>query len=238
MKNSYQYENRPRNVFRFALAVWRVLKDADNTHEAAIVELTFNRSRWGKNIARWDQVASELVETYPEIAPELQSRHRLPRVDLDELAALPVGTLGHTLAVVERKRNYDPNLIDPLPDDSEGDWVMAHLYETHDFWHVLTGFDFDLEGELGVGGVYMAQLPNATFFGFMLAVIMLKVVWKHPEQHGDILAAFNEGYRIGKRCKPLIGLDWQSLWSRDLKELRRELNIDDAGRIEAFAEAA
>ena len=26
MKDGYQYENRPRNVFRFGLAVWRVLK--------------------------------------------------------------------------------------------------------------------------------------------------------------------------------------------------------------------
>ena len=38
MKDGYQYENRPRNVFRFGLAVWRVLKDPENTQEAAIVE--------------------------------------------------------------------------------------------------------------------------------------------------------------------------------------------------------
>jgi ubiquinone biosynthesis protein Coq4 len=238
MKNGYQYENRPRNVFRFALAVWRVLKDPENTREAGIVELTFNRSRWGSKIARWDQVAAELIQQHPQLKTVIDARRRLPRVDLDELQALPAGTLGHTLAVVERKRDYDPNLIDPLPHDSEGDWLMAHLYETHDFWHVLTGFDFDLEGELGVGGVYMAQLPNATFFGFMLSLIMLKVVWKHPEQHGAILAAFNEGYRIGQRCQPLLGLDWQQLCKRDLNELRSELNIDDAGRIEAFARAA
>ena len=72
----------------------------------------------------------------------------------------------------------------------------------------------------------------------MLSLIMLKVVWQHPEQHGAILAAFNEGYRIGQRCQPLLGLDWQQLCKRDLNELRSELNIDDAGRIEAFARAA
>ena len=238
MKDGYQYENRPRNVFRFGLALWRVLKDPENTQEAAIVELTFNRSRWGRKVARWDQVAAELTAQHPQLKPVVDARPRLSRVDLDELHALPVGTLGHTLAVVERKRNYDPNLIDPLPDDSEGDWLIAHMYETHDFWHVLTGFNFDLEGELGVAGVYMAQLPNATFFGFMLSIIMLKIVWQNPGEHGAMFAALNQGYQIGQRCEPLLGLDWQELWHRDLDELRRELGIDEAGRLEAFAQAA
>ena len=144
MKDGYQYDNRPRNVFRFGLAVWRVLKDPENTQEAAIVELTFNRSRWGRKVARWDQVATELVAQHPQVKPIIDERRRLGRIDLDQLHELPVGTLGHTLAVVERKRDYDPNLVEPLPDDTEGDWLMAHLYETHDFWHVLTGFEFDL----------------------------------------------------------------------------------------------
>ena len=238
MANAYQYENRPRNIFRFLLALWRVLKDPENTYEASIVELTFNQSSWGKKIARWDNVAGELVSQHPEIKPIMAARPRLPRIDLDALAKLPPGSLGHTLAKVERARNYDPNLIEPLPVDSDGEWVTAHLYDTHDIWHVLTGFDFDLEGEMGVGGVYMAQLPNATFFGFMTAIILAKVVWKHPGQHGDIIASMHEGYRLGKKCKPLIGLDWESLWSRDLEELRRELGVEQAGRIDNVLLAA
>lgn len=48
MANGYQYDNKPRNIFRFGLAVIRLMRDPENIDEAAIVELTFNRSRWGK----------------------------------------------------------------------------------------------------------------------------------------------------------------------------------------------
>jgi len=35
-----------------------------------------------------------------------------------------------------------------------------------------------------------------------------------------------------------VGLDWSQLWHRDLEELRRELNITEAGRIDQTALAA
>jgi ubiquinone biosynthesis protein COQ4 len=238
MANGYQYDNKPRNIFRFGLAVLRVMRDPENTEEAAIVELTFNRSRWGKKVSRWDLVAQELVADYPQLAPVVAARERLAKVDLDALIALPTNTLGHTLAKLELARGIDPNLVDPLPHDSDGEWVMAHMYETHDFWHVLTGFGFDMEGEFGVAGVYMGQLRNVTFFAFMLSILLMKNVWKDRDQLGIRMRAFSEGYQIGQRSQPLIGLDWSQLWHRDMEELRRELNISEAGRIDTTALAA
>jgi len=238
MANGYQYDNKPRNIFRFGLAVLRVMRDPENTEEAAIVELTFNRSRWGKKVSRWDLVAQELIEDYPQLAPIVAARERLAKVDLDALIALPTNTLGHTLAKLELARGIDPNLVDHLPHDSDGEWVMAHMYETHDFWHVLTGFGFDMEGEFGVAGVYMGQLRNVTFFAFMVSILLMKNVWKDRDQLGIRMRAFSEGYQIGQRSKPLIGLDWSQLWHRDMEELRQELNISEAGRIDTTAMAA
>ena len=238
MANGYQYENKPRNVFRFALGLWRLMRDPENTKEAGVVELTFNRSRWGKKLARWDRVAEELVQDYPQLAPVVASRKRLARVDLEALIALPPNTLGHTLAKLEMQRGIDPNLVDPLPDNDDGEWLVAHLYETHDFWHVLTGFAFNEEGEYGVAGVYLGQLPNATFFAFMVSIVMMKTVWKDGDQLGKQFRALCEGYQIGQRSLPMVGLDWSQLWHRDLEELRRELNITEAGRIDQTALAA
>ena len=66
MKNGYQYENRPRNIFRFALAVWRILQDAENTHEAAIVELPGQELAEGDNRGRVRsaQVQGVVVEAH------------------------------------------------------------------------------------------------------------------------------------------------------------------------------
>jgi len=142
------------------------------------------------------------------------------------------------MAKLEIARGCDPNLINPLPIDSDGEWLVAHLYETHDFWHVLTGFDFDMEGEFGVGGFYLAQLPGCTFFAFMTSLLMLKTVWKERDQLAVQIQAFCQGYEIGQRSSPLIGLDWSQLWYRDLDELRQELGIVEAGRIDITAIAA
>jgi ubiquinone biosynthesis protein Coq4 len=112
------------------------------------------------------------------------------------------------------------------------------LYETHDFWHVLTGFGFNMEGEFGVAGVYLSQLRNNTFFAFMLALVLVKDIWKDRDHLGEHLRAFCEGYQIGRRSLPLVGLNWSQLWQRDIEELRRELNISAEGRIEKTALAA
>lgn len=238
MANGYQFENKPRNIFRFGLALARVMRDPENTSEAAIVELTFNRSRWGKKVSRWDLVAKELMENYPQLVPVVEAGERLAKIDLDALLALPTNTFGHTFAQLEKQRGIDPNLIDPLPADTDGEWVMAHLYETHDFWHVLTGFGFDMEGEFGVAGVYMAQLRNFGFGGFMLSILMMKTTWKDRDQLGEQMQAFCDGYQIGRRSQPLIGLDWSQLWERDMEDLRQELNISEAGRMDITALAA
>lgn len=238
MANGYQYENKPRNIFRFGLAVIRVMRDPENINEAAIVELTFNRSRWGKKLARWDLVAKELVEDYPQLAPVVAARKRLARIDLDALIALPTNTFGNTFGKLEKQRGIDPNLIDPLPADTDGEWVMAHVYETHDFWHVITGFGFDMEGEYGVGGVYLGQMRNNSFLVFMTALLLLKDIWKDRDNLGKHLRAFCDGYEIGQRSLPMIGLDWSQLWQRDMEELRQELNISEAGRMDITALAA
>ncbi len=35
--------------------------------------------------------------------------------------------------------------------------MLNHLYQTHDIWHVVTGWGNDLPGEVGLGGFYSAQ---------------------------------------------------------------------------------
>ena len=114
-----KFSYKPRNIFRAGLALWRVLRDSEDTNanveEAAIVEFAFNRSRWGQKIARWDLLASEATQSSPDVARLMNARTRLPEVDLNALAALPTGTLGHTFATVARRRGIDPNLVEKMP---------------------------------------------------------------------------------------------------------------------------
>ena len=232
MATAYKVGNKPRGRLRFGLALWRMLKDLDNIddhlEEAGIVELTFNRSRWGRKLARWDLVAAEAAAEDSAVAAAIADKHRMDIVDLEHLKSLPPGTFGHEFAVVQMARGVDPNLVDPLPGDTDGEWLMAHMYETHDFWHFICGFGFDLEGEFGVGGVYMAQQPKNTFFAFMIALLTLENVWKNRDKLPLNIRAFCNGYEIGRKARPLTGLHWEDLWARDLHEVREEFGISSA----------
>ena len=232
-----QYSYNPRNPFRTLLALWRVLRDGEdadaNIEEATIVQFAFNRSRWGRKVARWDLLAQEIAAASPAAAALMQSRVRLPIVDLDRLASMPEGTLGCEFARYAKERGINPNAVDKMPADNDGDWLMAYSYETHDLWHLLTGFYYNLEGEFGVAGFYMGQMPKHAFVAFFTAILLVRTVWNDRDALATHLAAFVEGYELGKRAKCLIGLDWGAAFDRDLEELRVEWNVHNAGRFPA-----
>ena len=237
-----RYRYHPRNPFRTLLALWRVLRDGEdanaNVEEATIVQFAFNRSRWGRKIARWDLLATEVAAVSPEAAALMKARTRLPEVDLRALAALPPGTLGHAFATLAHERGLDPNLVEKMPAVDDGDWLMAYAYETHDLWHLLTGFYYDLEGEFGVAGFYLGQLPKFSFIAFFTSLLMLRTVWNDRDAIAVHMRAFVDGYELGRNARCLFGLEWAAVYDRDLDELRTEWGVTDAGRIPATKLAA
>ena len=165
------------------------------------------------------------------------SRAETPRIDLSGLEDLPQGTLGRALAERCRRKGIDPNLIQVPADDDVG-WLLHDLYQTHDIWHVATGWGNDLAGEVGLGGFYCAQLGSPTFFGYMLALIFLNVISRRANLD-ETMAAFSAGYRTGKQAEPMIGVAWDELWHLPLAEVRARFRID-TGKIvgEGALEAA
>jgi ubiquinone biosynthesis protein Coq4 len=224
----YAYGAKPtRNPFRFLLAMWRLVRDPANTHEAAIVELAFARSRIGRRFARWHEVVDALRRD-PRTAPALQRRQHCQPIDLEALARMPEGTLGRVFAAHCRARSLNPNLVN-IPPDSEIDWMLHHLYLTHDIWHVVTGWGNDEIGEYGLGSFYSAQLAGASFFGFLFSVAALSTVLRR-RSFRDFLEAAVAGYESGKRAEPLFGVDWRDLWETPIGVVRARVGIE-AGQV-------
>src|ERR1700677_2520227 len=91
-------------------------------------------------------------------AAALRDKPRLA-VRIDALASLPEGTLGRAFADHLKKNGLDPASIPTLAGSTDLEFVRAHLYETHDVWHAVTGFETDVAGELGLQSFYAAQMP-------------------------------------------------------------------------------
>jgi ubiquinone biosynthesis protein Coq4 len=205
--------------------VWRLIRSdpAESTADAAIVEIGFARARFGRRFARWQETV-DLLSSAPHMARLFESRPRFGPIVLADLEGLPHGTLGRVFADHCRARGLDPNLIQISPDDAVG-WLLNHLYQTHDVWHVVTGWGNDLAGEVGLGGFYAAQLRSPAFFGYMLALIFFNVISRRADLD-EVFAALSAGYRAGRAAEPLFGADWDALFPLPVDEVRQRFAID------------
>jgi ubiquinone biosynthesis protein Coq4 len=155
-----------------------------------------------------------------------EQRRRLT-VDLAALGALPCGTLGRAFSDFLRKNGLDPGSIPSLPSGSDDEYFRAHLYDTHDLWHVVTGFDVDIAGELGVQAVYAAQF-DSELPKLLLAGGLLQSALRVPDDFTRRVEAVLVGWKIGRGATSLFGVDWARLWSVPLDDVRRELGVGAA----------
>jgi ubiquinone biosynthesis protein COQ4 len=219
-------EKREMNAFQKRVATARVLW--------SFVDLV----RHPEHLDRVFEISSALSATRRDVlarmrdhlakdargAKALAEKPRLT-VNLDELGALPVGSLGRTFADHMRSNGLDPAAIPSLPSDGELEYVRAHLYETHDVWHAVTGFATDVAGELGLQAFYAAQTPGGLPL-MLLAMGCLNTALYSMQDRERRLDAISRGWAMGKQARPLFGVRWADLWGHPIAEVRESLGIE------------
>jgi len=224
---TYAYSAEPlRNPFRYLLALWRSVRDPANTDEVAILELGLLRTRFARRFVRPDAMYAFLARD-PRPAAQLRTMRPAAPIDLAALATLPEGTVGRAFADHCRARNLNPNLTN-YPTSTPQELLFHNLYATHDIWHVVTGWGNDLPGEMGLGAFYAAQLGAPAFFALLLSLLFFNSVFFQPATLRERMDAFAAGYEMGRRAEPLFGLEWPSLWSTPIEQLRAQLGLCDA----------
>jgi ubiquinone biosynthesis protein COQ4 len=160
-------------------------------------------------------------------AEAIRTRRRL-RLEPSALARLDASTLGGAYVAFMTRRGLSASSIPSLPVADDVDYVVAHLYETHDLWHVVTGFDTDPAGEAGLQSFYLAQ-QRAYLPLFVLSAILLNTAVFAYEEKERRVDAVVSGWTRGKRARALFGLDWAAQIERPLVDVRRELGLESEG---------
>ena len=159
--------------------------------------------------------------------PDIVSR----LADRDALARLPEGTVGRAYLDFVTRENISaqgirdaalaghevsgaPLLPPPL------DWISDRMRDTHDLWHVVTGFSGDVLGEVALLSFTFAQVMNPA-----VAVILGVAMWKLREVPGT-RGLMRTWYERGKHAAWLPAVAWEALLDRPLDEVRRELGIE------------
>ena len=224
---SIEYIHTPtRNPLRVLRAAWRLVRDLGATREATILEDAFSRSPWLRKYAGWDSVVARLLPgTWS--SEGLQSLPRLPQLDLDELIeTCPTGSLGQVLAAHMQRCGLNPNIFRPAQVSTPDDYAIVHLTETHDIWHVVTGFGNDEPGEIALVSFYCSH-TGAPIFILLLAVALLNTALFNHRKTAARFEAIVEGWNAGKRARCLFGIDWSAQWQRPIGDIRRELDLPD-----------
>jgi len=146
------------------------------------------------------------------------------------LLSLPEGTLGRTYAEFTAREEISPaGLVDAseavdragdAPADPDRLLFGARLRDTHDLYHVVTGYGRDLFGEAALLAFTYRQIRNRGI-GFILLVA-------YARARGDYLperVMIRDGYKRAKQASWLPGADWEVLLERPLDEVRETLGV-------------
>ena len=172
-----------------------------------------------------DPVGARIVAEAPPLLDVLNDRALL--------RSLPEGTLGaEYLAFVEAEKISADGLVEAseAPDadrenfgwDPEAVRFGNRLRDMHDLWHVVTGYDRDLLGEIALLAFTFQQTREP---GIWL------IVWaarRRIRQGGmsEIDAFVATAARRGRTAAFLPAADWEALLACPLDAVRRELEID------------
>jgi ubiquinone biosynthesis protein COQ4 len=94
------------------------------------------------------------------------------------------------------------------------------MRDSHDLWHIVTGYGRDLVGEAALLAFTYQQTRNRGI-GFIVFVAYIKAGRACPEHRRLI----RDGYLRSKRASWLPGADWESLLEEPLDVVRETLGV-------------
>jgi len=203
------------NIFRLFVCLLRVANNPQNTAAALAI---------GERLEALGLLKSELkkISDYPECVPVIDQRKLLTNIDLRALNTLPAGSLGQVYSSHMLAHGLEPEFYKKIVIKDDVTFCMMRLRQTHDIWHMITGFDTSVPGELGLQAFMMAQ-THSPLAPLLIGARLFAVTLKDPAETRLILEQVSRGWRLGRDSKPLFAVDWEQAWARPLIDLQNQL---------------
>ncbi len=112
--------------------------------------------------------------------------------------------------------------LDRLPDDLS--YMMVRGFQTHDFHHVLTGYEATIYGELALAAYYLAQL-RFPYHALRVAVTTAHTALLAPNFIVEAMDAFTDGWSYGRNSNNINFERWEDEIDTPLEVLRERMNL-------------
>lgn len=157
--------------------------------------------------------AAMMEERYPPLQP-----------DIEKLAQMPPGTLGHSYASLILRLRYDPEFFRPRPVDSDGQWLTQRIATTHDLHHVVSGFATSPVGESGVLAITSTQIGFPAYVSLNHAA-QISSFRLDVRRFTAISASISHGVSMGWSAAPFCTARWEEGWELPLQDWRQRLGV-------------
>ncbi len=169
-------------------------------------------------------LAAQHLKRDPACAALMRDRYIPPAHNLDQLLTYSPNSLGHIYATAMKQKGFDPNLHAGMTAESDAHYVELRLSQTHDLWHIVTGFDTSEIGEIGLQAFHLPQFPYP-LATMLVANSLVSSTLLAPEELPALLGAIAQGFQMGKTAKSLFAQRWEEGWEKPLTQWQAELNI-------------
>ncbi len=201
------------------------------------VHLLFNSYwRYMPDAAR-ETYAANMRET-PQLAAFCEAKWWPEPYAFEDLALLAPGTLGRgyhrhivdnglTQTIASGYRDFHKMLeasgvLANMPDDVS--YGVLRGFQTHDYLHMVTGFDTTGLGEIALQAFCLAQM-SSLYFATWMSVVTARMAFLEPRSIAPLMDAITEGWTLGRAVPNLMVERWETMLDRPIDDIRREYRI-------------
>ena len=219
-KNSKHSEGHHHHIHYFTAlkGITGMLRDPEHTDSVFDIEDGL------RDTEAYDLALAHIVR-HPATKRIVDERYLAAPTDIDALQKLAPGSLGHTYARHIVDHGFDADYFRKIAVKTDLDYVLMRVRQTHDIWHVITGFQPNRIDEIALKAFELAQLRRP-----MAAVIaaggVMRYLFKEPEQLAEVLHGISLGYRLGLAAEPLLAQRWELEFDVPMEAWRKRLNIN------------
>ncbi|APB33657.1 Uncharacterized protein involved in ubiquinone biosynthesis [Gloeomargarita lithophora Alchichica-D10] len=165
------------------------------------------------------------LQANDQCAELIAERYMAEDHDIAHLLTYPTDSLGFIYAQSMQAKGFRAeDLYKDVPIYSDASYVEARLSQTHDIWHIVTGFGVSEIEEIGLQAFHLPQFPYPLAVSLLSSSLMSSLLFA-PDQLPDLLSAIHTGWVMGKTAKSCFAQKWEERWDKPLAEWRHDLQI-------------
>ena len=109
-----------------------------------------------------------------------------------------------------------------MPDEMKH--AVLRSYQTHDFQHVITGYDASPYGELALQAFGLAQL-QFPYFAMWLSVTTTRMTYINPNSITSAMDAISAGWTLGRNVANIQCEKWETMLDQPLADVRARYGL-------------